>query len=71
MVYFNLGTFKACMEKKGIKNKSFIARNIGVDRSYICKLEKGDITPSAEKMLRLARLLECKVEDLFQYVNKG
>ncbi len=71
MVYLNLGRFKGRIEKLRNKKKSYIAHKIGVDRSYITKLEKGELTPSAEKMLRLAKLLKCPVEDLFECVEEA
>jgi putative transcriptional regulator len=42
-----------------------IARQLGVSRSYVCKLEKGKQDPSARVMLRLAKVIRCPVEVLF------
>jgi putative transcriptional regulator len=42
-----------------------VAIKLNIDRSYVSKLEKGEQDPSAKIMLRLARLFECPVEDLF------
>jgi len=42
-----------------------VAVKLHIDRSYVSKLEKGEQDPSAKVMLRLARIFECRVEDLF------
>lgn len=42
-----------------------LARKIGVDRSFISRIEQGTRCPRGELMLKLARVFECKVEDLF------
>jgi DNA-binding XRE family transcriptional regulator len=50
-------------------SKARLARRIGSDRSYITKLEKGRIQPSAPMMLRLAHVLKSEVKILFQLTN--
>ena len=49
-----------------------LARQVGLSRSYISKLERGRIQPSAEVMFRIAAYFGCDVEDIFSYscVNK-
>ena len=42
-----------------------VAVRLQIDRSYVSKLEKGEQDPSAKIMLRLARLFDCPVEELF------
>lgn len=48
--------------------KAHMARYIGVDRSYMTKLENGQLQPSGEMMFRIAEYLEKPVELLFQHV---
>lgn len=42
-----------------------LAEAAGVTRQTIIAIEKGNYTPSVLLALRLARILECRVEDLF------
>ena len=42
-----------------------LAKGVGVTRQTIIAIEKGNYTPSVLLALRLARILECTVEDLF------
>ncbi len=42
-----------------------LAKGVGVTRQTIIAIEKGNYTPSVLLALRLARILECSVEDLF------
>ena len=53
-------------DKKKI-SKSHLARKIGVSRSYITKLEKGNLQPSAGIMFKIADYFGCRVEDIFIY----
>ncbi|MGH7976417.1 MAG: helix-turn-helix transcriptional regulator [Limisphaerales bacterium] len=50
--------------KKGV-TKAHMARQIGVERSYMSKLEQGHLQPSSGKMLRIAEYLKQPVEVLF------
>lgn len=52
--------------RKGV-TPAHLARKIGVSRSYISKLERHLVTPSAKVMFKIADYLECRVEDVFQY----
>lgn len=71
-----MGTFRNKLPelraKRGTRgiNKAQLARQIGVSRSYITRLEQGRVNPSAEVMFRLADFLGCSVEDVFQYVRE-
>ena len=42
-----------------------LARKIGIEKSYLWKIEKGLRIPRYELMLKLAKYFNCKVEDLF------
>jgi putative transcriptional regulator len=46
-------------------SKAMLARRIGVTRSYITKLENGQLQPSGTAILRLAYVLQRPVEDIF------
>jgi putative transcriptional regulator len=43
-----------------------LARRVGVTRQTILSIEKGKYTPSVALALRLAQVLEVRVETLFQ-----
>jgi putative transcriptional regulator len=43
-----------------------LARRVGVTRKSINSIENGHFVPSTELALRMAQVLECTVEDLFQ-----
>jgi DNA-binding XRE family transcriptional regulator len=47
-------------------SKATLARRIGAARSYITKVEHGDLQPSGPMMLRFAHVLQQSVGDIFQ-----
>ena len=49
-------------------SQAHLARQVGVSRSHIVRLEQGAREPSAEVMFRIARYFGCAVEDVFRYV---
>jgi putative transcriptional regulator len=51
-------------EKKGY-SQAEVARKLNVSRSWINKIENGKTVPSLKMALRIANILDCKVEDLF------
>jgi DNA-binding XRE family transcriptional regulator len=53
---------------KGISQAHF-ARQIGVGRSFVTKLEKGAAQPGAELMFRTARYFKQPVEAVFQQLD--
>ncbi len=62
---------KAFREKKRDFNvsKAHLARKIGVQRSYVTKLEDEAFTPSLEKAFKLADYFKCSIHDIFSYVK--
>ena len=48
-------------------SKATLARRVGVDRSYVTKLEQGEMQPSGEMMFRIAKYLGQPLEDVFQH----
>ena len=47
-------------------SRSTLAKKIGVERSYIYRLEKGERKPSFDLALRIARYFGCRVEDIYR-----
>lgn len=54
--------------EKGV-TKAHLARRVGVDRSYVTKLEQGKMQPSGEMMFRIARYLGQPLEEVFQHAQ--
>jgi transcriptional regulator with XRE-family HTH domain len=50
-------------------SKAALARRIGAARSYITKLENGQLHPSGAVMLRFAHVLERAVGEIFQLIE--
>lgn len=44
-----------------------LAEKSGVARSHIQKIEAGEANPSLEVMCKLAKALNCDINDLFKY----
>jgi transcriptional regulator with XRE-family HTH domain len=53
--------------KRKRASKADLASAIERSRSYVTRLERGDIRPSAEAMFRIAEYFGCPVEDVFQH----
>lgn len=52
--------------KAGDMTQGQLAEAIGVTRQTILSIEKGRYTPSVALALKMAQVLDCKVEDLFE-----
>ena len=48
-------------------NQSDFGNMVGVSRQTISLIERGDYSPSVTLALKLAKICEVKVEDIFQY----
>lgn len=48
-------------------NQSDLGKMAGVSRQTISLIERGDYSPSVTLALKLAKICEVKVEDIFQY----
>lgn len=48
-------------------NQSDLGKMAGVSRQTISLIERGDYSPSVALALKLAKICEVKVEDIFQY----
>jgi len=54
------------IEEKGYKKK-WIASQLGVSADVLSRWVNGRSMPSLEKAFELAYILECKVDDLYEY----
>ena len=61
----NLANLRSKKGKAGI-SKAHLARMIGVSRSYITKIERGERIPSAKTLLRMAEYFECNMEEIIK-----
>lgn len=52
--------------KNGDMTQEELASKVNVSRQTIVYIEKGKFNPSVKLALKLARVLNCKVEDLFE-----
>lgn len=50
-------------------NQSDLGKRAGVSRQTISLIERGDYSPSVTLALRLAKIFEVKVEDIFIYME--
>ena len=57
---------KEYRSKLGI-NQTDLGKMAGVSRQTISLIERGDYSPSVTLALKLAKICELKVEDIFQY----
>ena len=67
MIKSELAKWRTRHGKKGI-SKAHLARQVGVSRSYITKIEHGKQHPSARVMFRIADYFGCRVDEIFKYV---
>ena len=54
-------------KSRGI-NQAKLAKKVGCSQAAICKFETGEMNPSLETLVKLARALDCQLDDL---VDKG
>jgi transcriptional regulator with XRE-family HTH domain len=61
-----------CRQKRpsGPISKSRLAQRLGVNRSYITLLEKGQRRPSAAMLFRMSKELGCSVTELYEYADR-
>ncbi len=46
------------------------AELVGVRRETICNLENGKYNPSLKLAMDIAKVFECKVEDIFSFIDE-
>ncbi|MEQ8156670.1 MAG: helix-turn-helix transcriptional regulator [Clostridiaceae bacterium] len=49
---------------KGIK-QSDLAKQLGITPQYLNKIEKGNAEPRRDLMIKIAKILDCSVTELF------
>lgn len=55
---------RALRKNKGYRQED-LARELFVDRSTIAKWETGEAIPRASRLPKLAKILSCTIEDLY------
>ena len=50
-------------------NQQEMGKLVGVSRQTISQIERGDYTPSVTLALKIAKVFDAKVEDVFDYVE--
>ena len=51
---------------KGLK-KSHVAKEVGISNQMMSRWLKQEAYPSADKLWKLAFILDCRVDDLYRY----
>jgi putative transcriptional regulator len=54
------------IEKRGYKKK-YVAERLDVSQRQLSKWISGESYPTVPKLFKLARLLECQTDDLYEY----
>ena len=70
MVRNNVKQRRAQHGPRGV-SQAHLARQVGVSRSYLHRLEQQERQPSAEVMFKIARYFKCGVEEVFFYLPNG
>lgn len=58
-----MNNFKVLREKRGFTQTGF-AKAAGVSQQCVTKWETGKAMPKADRLPRLAKILECSIEEL-------
>ena len=64
-LYNRLKEFRAKIDV----NQQEMGRLVGVSRQTISQIERGDYSPSVTLALKIAKIFNAKVEDIFDYVE--
>ena len=64
-LYNHLKEYRA---KLGV-NQQEMGKLVGVSRQTISQIERGDYSPSVTLALKIAKVFDAKVEDVFDYVE--
>ncbi len=64
-LYNHLKEFRAKIDV----NQQEMGRLVGVSRQTISQIERGDYSPSVTLALKIAKIFNAKVEDIFDYVE--
>ena len=60
---------KDLRERQNLRQEDIAAR-MNIDRSAVAKWETGESLPRTDKLLKLASILECTVDDLLSVKEK-
>lgn len=52
-------------------NQQQMGALVGVSRQTISQIERGDYSPSVTLALKIAKVFDARVEDIFDYVDDG
>ncbi|HIU74728.1 MAG TPA: helix-turn-helix transcriptional regulator [Candidatus Pelethocola excrementipullorum] len=52
-------------------NQADLGKLVGVSRQTISLIEREDYSPSITLALKLAKIFDCQVEDIFEYVQES
>ncbi len=66
-LYNRLKEFRARIDV----NQQQMGALVGVSRQTISQIERGDYSPSVTLALKIAKVFDAKVEDIFDYVDDG
>ena len=55
---------KQCRKKEGLTQEA-LAQAVGIGRSTVSEIESGRRVPGVDVAIRIARVLSCTVEELF------
>ena len=64
-LYNHLKEFRAKIDV----NQQEMGRLVGVSRQTISQIERGDYSPSVTLAIKIAKVFDAKVEDIFDYVE--
>ncbi|WP_096435904.1 helix-turn-helix domain-containing protein [Alteribacter populi] len=56
------------IDKRGLRS-DFVAGELNVSQAQVSKWKKGKAHPRVEKLFKLARLLNVKVDDLYEEID--
>ena len=65
-----LNRLKEYRSSQGI-NQTELGKMVGVSRQTISLIERGDYSPSVTLALKIARIFQVNVEDIFMYEEDG
>lgn len=51
-------------------NQQEMGKMVGVSRQTISQIERGDYSPSVTLALKIAKVFDAKVEDIFDYIEE-
>lgn len=65
-----MNNIKCYREQKNLSQMA-VAEKLNISQQAIAKWENGDSLPRADKLPELAKILGCRIDDLFEKEGKG